>query len=125
MGDKLLLAGIAVAVLAGAGWLFNHQISARVAAEGRATSYEIAAEIAEAENARLTEALAQEKQRSANLDTELQEARTVEAEAIAVLEDRSRLSTLTNARPGLIQIRARKATTAVWETIEAEANAPL
>lgn len=125
MADKLMAAGIVLAVLAGLGWLFNHQINARIVAEDRATKYELAAELAEAKAARLETSLEEETRRAAILADELQLARVQESEAIQVLEDRSRLARLTNAKPGLIEIRARKATTAVWTTIEAEANAPL
>lgn len=124
MGDKLIAAGIAVAFLAGMGWLFNHQISARVKAEERATAAEIAQELSERQLERITQDLEDEKRRSAQLDDDLQQARIVEAEAIEVLEDRGRLARLTQAKPGLLEIKARKATTRVWETIEAEANAP-
>lgn len=123
LSDKLIAAGVLVLFLAGMGWLFNHQIAARVAAEERATASELAADLARREVDRIRADLEDERRRSALLDDELQQARVIEAEAVAVLEDRSRLARLTNARPGLIQIRARKATTAVWEQIEAEANA--
>lgn len=125
MGDKLIAGGIVLALLVGLGWLFNHQIQARVDAEGRATKYELARDLAVTEKEQILEDLADERLRSGILDDELQLARLENQEAIAVLEDRNRLHELTQRKPGLMEIKAQKATTRVWETIEAEANAAL
>jgi len=115
---------VIAAVIGGAGWLFNHQITARVHAETRATQAELAQELAEREVDRIETALQAETVRANDLQIELDDARVVETEATAVLQDRQRLETLTAARPGLLEIRAQKATTSVWETIEREANEP-
>lgn len=124
MVDKIMIYVVIAAVIGGAGWLFNHQITARVHAETRATQAELAQELAEREVDRIETALQAETVRANDLQIELDDARVVETEATAVLQDRQRLETLTAARPGLLEIRAQKATTSVWETIEREANEP-
>lgn len=123
MMDKLALYGFAAIALAGLGWLFNHQINARVVAETRASQAELVAELAERERDRMAQAVQDEKLRADTLATELEDARTIEAASVAVLQDRQRFETLTGAKPGLLEIKAQKATTRVWETIAAEANA--
>lgn len=123
MLDKLALYAFGMVALAGIGWLFNHQISARVAAETTAGLAIAAQELAERERDRMADSLEDEKQRAADLAAELDEARQVEAEATAVLADRQRFETLTGAKPGLLEIKAQKATTRVWDQIEGEANA--
>ena len=124
MFDKLALYALAGVALAGLGWLFNHQINARVFAETRATHAELVAELAERERDRMAQSVEDEKKRADLLADELDIARVIEAEANAVLQDRARLETLTGAKPGLLEIKAQKATTRVWETIAREANAP-
>lgn len=123
MLDKLALYALAGVALAGLGWLFNHQIQARVVAETRAVSAELVAELAELERDRMAQAVEDEKTRANELQAELETARAVEAETIAVLQDRQRLETLTSAKPGLLEIKAQKATTRVWQQIQDEANA--
>lgn len=123
MLDKVALYGLALVALGGLGWLFNHQISARVVAETRASQAELVAELAERERDRMADALAMEANRAAVLADELDVARQVEKEATAVLADRERFAAVTGAKPGLLEIKAQKATTRVWDTIEAEANA--
>jgi len=123
MADKIALYLLAGAALAGLGWLFNHQISARVAAETRATQSELAAELAERERDRMAQSVQDERRRAELLADELERARQAQSDATAVLADRERLATLTAAKPGLLEIKAQKATTRVWQTIEAEANA--
>ena len=123
MADKLALYLLAAAALAGLGWLFNHQIQARVNAETRATQSELAAAIAERERDRMAQSVQDERRRAELLADELERARQAQSDATAVLADRERLATLTAAKPGLLEIKAQKATTRVWETIEAEANA--
>lgn len=121
--DKLIAGAVVLALLGGLGWLFNHQIKARVDAEGRATKYELARDLAEAERDELRADIEAERLRTATLTDELQLAREIEAEATAVLADRGRFENLLQQKPGLLEIKARKATTQVWATIEAEANA--
>lgn len=123
MLDKLGLYAFGLVALAGLGWLFNHQIQARVVAETRATSAELVATLAELERDRMAQAVEDEKTRANVLQAELSDARATEADSIAVLQDRQRLETLTSAKPGLLEIKAQKATTRVWQQIEAEANA--
>ena len=111
------------AALGGLGWLFNSQIDARVHAETRATQAELAATIAERERDRMAQSVQDERGRADQLAEDLDAARVIEHEAIAVLEDRERFTTLTGAKPGLLEIKAQKATTRVWQTIEDESNA--
>jgi uncharacterized iron-regulated membrane protein len=123
MFDKLALYALAGVALAGLGWLFNHQINARVFAETRATQAELVAELAERERDRMAQSVEDEKKRADLLADELDIARAIEIEANAVLQDRARFDALTAAKPGLLEIKAQKATTRVWETIAREANA--
>ena len=123
MMDKLAMYGLALAVLGGLGWLFNHQISARVHAETRATQAELVATIAERERDRMAQSVQDERTRADDLAVELDAARVQESADTAVLADRERLATLTSAKPGLLEIKAQKATTRVWQTIENESNA--
>lgn len=123
MIDKLALYGFAALALGGLGWLFNHQIAARVEAETRATQSQLVADLAERERDRMTESLAAESLRAAVLQDELEVARQAEQANTAVLKDRERLTTLTAAKPGLLEIKAQKATTRVWDTIKSESNA--
>ncbi|MCK5317712.1 MAG: hypothetical protein KAJ55_07345 [Anaerolineales bacterium] len=103
----------------GAGvFLVKGQIDQRVAAEVAATSERTRASLAERERDRLTIAIDNEHERQAELTEELQAAREREDQTTEVLEDRERLSRLTQAKPGLIELQARRATTAVWEDIE-------
>ena len=123
MMDKVALYGFAGIALLGLGWLFNHQIQARVVAETRASQAELVAELAERERDRMAQAVQDEKLRANALATELEAARTIEQASVAVLQDRQRFETLTSAKPGLLEIKAQKATTRVWQQIETEANA--
>lgn len=123
MMDKIAMYALIAAALGGLGWLFNSQIDARVHAETRATQAELAATIAERERDRMAQSVQDERGRADQLATDLDAARVIEHEAIAVLEDRERFTTLTGAKPGLLEIKAQKATTRVWQTIEDESNA--
>lgn len=123
MFDKLAMYGLIAVALGGLGWLFNHQISARVHAETRATQAELVAELAERERDRMAQAVQDERTRADDLAVELDAARVQESADTAVLADRERLATLTSAKPGLLEIKAQKATTRVWQTIENESNA--
>ena len=103
----------------GAGvFLVKGQIDMRVAAEVSATAERTRADLAEAQVDRLEEALEDDRERQAELRTELQAARTREDETTEVLEDRARLESLTQAKPGLLERLARRATTKVWTDIE-------
>jgi len=103
----------------GAGvFLVKGQIDMRVAAEVAATAERTRADLAEAQVDRLEEALEDDRERQAELRTELQAARTREDETTEVLEDRARLESLTQAKPGLLERLARRATTKVWSDIE-------
>lgn len=123
MFDKIAIYLLAGAALAGLGWLFNHQITARVHAETRATQAELVAELAEREKDRMAQSVQDERARADDLARDLDLARQIEIEATAVFADRERLATLTSAKPGLLEIKAQKATTRVWEKIASEANA--
>ena len=105
-------------MMAGGFFLVKGQIDMRVAAEVAATAERTRASLAEHERDRLSTAIDNEHERQAELERELQAARTREEETTEVLEDRERLARLTQAKPGLIEIQARRATTAVWEDIE-------
>ena len=118
----LIFAVVFVALLGGAGWLFNHQIEARIAAEQAAQAERTRADLSEARVADLETQVEQERERQAALQKELQAARDVEAKATAVVQDRERLKTLTAAKPGLLERRARAATSKVWSTIESESR---
>ena len=107
----------------GAGaFLVKGQIDMRVAAEVSASAERTRADLAERERDRLEEEIDKERGRQAELQTELQAARDLEATTTEVLEDRERLSRLTQAKPGLIERQARRATTKVWTDIEAESR---
>lgn len=115
--------GLIAVAMGGLGWLFNHQIAARVHAETRATQAELVATIAERERDRMAQSVEDERERADDLADELDAARVQEQASIAVLADRQRFETLTGAKPGLLEIKAQKATTRVWQTIEDESNA--
>ena len=109
----------------GAGFfLVNGQIDMRVAAEVSASAERTRADLAEAERDRLENSIEAERERQEVLTQELQDARDREDETTEVLEDRERLARLTQAKPGLIERQARRATTAVWKDIENESREP-
>lgn len=105
-------------MIAAGGFLVNSQIDQRVAAETEAQAQETRAELAEAERDRLQGELERDQERREELQLELQAARDANNQATEVLEDRARLDRLTQAKPGLIERQARRATTRVWEDIE-------
>jgi len=123
MMDKVMMFGFGIVLLGGLGWMFNHQIQARVAAETTSRLAVAGQEIAERERDKIRESLENEKVRSAVLAVELETARVDEQAAILILQDTGRIASALAGRPGLMQIRARAATTKVWEKIEEEANA--
>lgn len=104
--------------------LVNGQIDMRVAAEVSATAERTRADLAEAERDRLERNIEDERHRQEVLNEELQDARDREDETTEVLEDRERLDRLTQAKPGLIERQARRATTRVWKQIELESREP-
>lgn len=107
----------------GAGFfLVNGQINQRVAAETAAVAERTRAQLAEKQVERMERDLETERDRQAALQTELQAARDREIAATDVLEDRARLDRLTQAKPGLLERLARRATTNVWKEIEAESR---
>lgn len=107
----------------GAGaFLVKGQIDMRVAAEVAASAERTRADLAERERDRLERDIEAELERQAELQTELQAARDLEATTTEVLEDRDRLQRLTQAKPGLIERQARRATTKVWADIEVESR---
>jgi len=109
----------------GAGFfLVNGQIDMRVAAEVSATAERTRADLAEAERDRLENNIEAERERQEVLTGELQAARDREDKTTEVLEDRERLNRLTQAKPGLLERLARRATTQVWEDIEVESREP-
>ena len=109
-------------MIAAGGFLVKGQIDMRVAAEVAATAERTRADLAEAQVDRLENDIEQEKERQEELQTELQAARDLEATTTEVLEDRERLTRLTQAKPGLIERQARRATTRVWSDIEVESR---
>lgn len=111
---------VIVLLIAGGGYLFKDQIDQRVAAETAATAERTRADLAEVKVKQLETDLENERERLAELQTDLQAARNVEAKATSVLQDRERLKRLTGLKPGRLEIKARKATTMVWKTIEEE-----
>lgn len=109
-------------MMTGGFFLVKGQIDMRVAAEVSASAERTRADLAEHERDRLEEEIDKERERQAELQTELQAARDLEATTTEVLEDRERLNRLTQAKPGLIERQARRATTRVWTDIEAESR---
>jgi hypothetical protein len=107
----------------GAGaFLVKGQIDQRVEAETEAVAQETRAELAERQLERVTNQLEQERTRQEELARDLQAARDRENQTTEVLEDRERLNRLTQAKPGLIERQARRATTRVWTEIEEESR---
>ena len=107
----------------GAGvFLVKGQIDMRVAAEVSATAERTRADLAEAQVDRLESSLEDDRERQEELRASLQAARDREAQTTEVLEDRDRLDRLTQAKPGLIERQARRATTRVWEEIEVDSR---
>ena len=115
----LIIAGL---MIAAGGYIVKSQIDARVVAEISATAERTRADLSEKQVERLEAALETDRERQAVLQRELVEARATESKSTEVLQDRKRLERLTSAKPGILEIRARKATTAVWKTIEAESQ---
>ena len=113
---------IAALMIAAGGWIVKGQIDARVVAEISATAERTRADLSQKQVERLEAALVADRERQALLLQELDQARALEIESTAVLQDRKRLERLTGLKPGLLEIKARKATTAVWKDIEDEAN---
>lgn len=109
-------------MMTGGFFLVKGQIDQRVAAEVSASAERTRADLAEDQRDRLERDLDTERERQAELQTELQAARDLEATTTEVLEDRERLTRLTQAKPGLIERQARRATTKVWADIEVEAR---
>ena len=111
-------------MIAAGAFLVNGQIDMRVAAEVSATAERTRADLAEAERDRLETNIEAERERQEVLTGELQAARDREVQTTEVLEDRERLARLTQAKPGLIERQARRATTTVWRDIELESREP-
>ena len=111
-------------MIAAGAFLVNGQIDMRVAAEVSATAERTRADLAEAERDRLENNIEAERERQEVLTAELQAARDREVQTTEVLEDRERLDRLTQAKPGLLERLARRATTQVWEDIEVESREP-
>jgi len=109
-------------MIAAGSFLVKGQIDMRVAAEVAASAERTRADLAETQRDRLERDIAAERERQAELQTELQAARDLEATTTEVLEDRERLTRLTQAKPGLIERQARRATTKVWTDIEVESR---
>ena len=109
-------------MIAAGAFLVNGQIDSRVAAEVSATAERTRADLAEQQVARLEKAVADERDRQADLQIELQAARDNETEATEVLEDRERLARLTGAKPERLERMAQRATTKVWEQIAEESR---
>lgn len=104
------------------GYIVNSQIEARVVAEGNYTKEKVRADLSQKQLERMEQALATERERQLELQTELQEARDRETRSTEVLEDRARINRLTQAKPGLLERLARKATTKVWSDLEVESR---
>jgi hypothetical protein len=102
--------------------LVKGQIDMRVSAEVAATAERTRADLAEQQVGRLETAIDAESERQKVLTSELQAARDREIQTTEVLEDRERLARLTQAKPGLLERLARRATTQVWEEIEVESR---
>lgn len=115
---------IAVAgLLIGAGYMIvDSQISARVAAENIAVKQKVRADLSQQQIERMEMQLATERERQQELQKQVQAARQRETKSTEVIEDRARLSLLTQAKPGLLERLARKKTAQVWKEIEVESR---
>lgn len=109
-------------MIAAGAFLVNSQIDQRVEAETELVAQETRAELAERQLERVQNQLAQEQTRQEELARDLQAARDRENQTTEVLEDRARLDRLTQAKPGLIERQARRATTRVWKDIEVDSR---
>lgn len=119
---NLQLFGI-IGILVVAGYfIVTGQIDARVAAEVTASSERTRADLGQKQLERVSEQLENNRLRQAELQTELQAARDVEAKATEVLQDRERLNRVSQGRPTWLELKARKATTKVWATISDESR---
>lgn len=105
-------------MMTGGFFLVKGQIDQRVEAETELVAQETRAELAEKQLERVERQLTQEKTRQEQLARDLQAARDREQIATEIVEDVDRLNRLTQAKPGLIERQARKATTRVWSDIE-------
>lgn len=113
---------IGAAIVTSMTYVVKSQINARVVAELAANTQEIRANQGELQILRIERQLADERDLQAQLSKELRAARDVEAHATEVLEDRARLDTLTQAKPGLVERLAKRATKRVWIEIEADSR---
>jgi len=109
-------------MIAAGGFLVKGQIDQRVEAETELVAQETRAELAERQLERVTTQLEQERTRQEELARDLQAARDRNNQTTEVLEDRERLTRLTQAKPGLIERQARRATTKVWKDIEVDSR---
>lgn len=109
-------------MIAAGGFLVKGQIDQRVEAETELVAQETRAELAERQLERVTTQLEQERTRQEELARDLQAARDRNNQTTEVLEDRDRLNRLTQAKPGLIERQARRATTKVWKDIEVDSR---
>lgn len=121
---NMQLMAIAVAgLLIGAGYMIvDSQISARVAAENIAVKQKVRADLSQQQIERMEMQLATERERQQELQKQVQAARQRETKSTEVIEDRARLSLLTQAKPGLLERLARKKTAQVWKEIEVESR---
>lgn len=109
-------------MIAAGGFLVKGQIDQRVEAETELVAQETRAELAEKQLERVERELTQERTRQEELVRDLQAARDRETQTTEVVEDRDRLTRLTQAKPGLIERQARRATTKVWNDIEVDSR---
>lgn len=118
----ILILVLAGSVIGAGGLIIRGQINARVQAETELVAQSVRAELAERQVDQLREQVDEERERQEELELALQAARDRENVATEVLEDRDRLDRLTQAKPGLLERQAQKATTQVWETLESESR---
>ncbi len=114
----LIVGAVVAGIMASMYFVVKSQISARVDAEIMATQEKTRADLKQAEVIRLSMQINEERKRQIKLAQELQKARDSEALATEVVEDRERLNRITQAKPGLMERQARKATKNVWSDIE-------
>lgn len=119
---SLISVVIGMAIISSMAYALKRTHSAKVRAEVYAEQQELKIKVAEARMKSLRESVASAEVRRLALAAVLQDIRDREAVATAVLADRDRLRRLTQAKPGLLERKARRATTAVWRSIEMESG---
>jgi len=118
---KLGVFAMAAGVMMSVGLFGYWQYSRANAAEVALSEQRIVAEQAKHDIENLENQVDLEKERTAELAGDLQEARDQKARMTRIFNEHN-LGALLQAKPGLIESRAKKATAKVWNDIEAESR---